>query len=186
MTVRMGRNLETEFEALYHRHYRYVLGYCGRRVPPSDVQDAVADTFLVAWRRFDEIPAGEAQRPWLYGVAYRVIGNKRRSDSRRRRLSERVAGLRAASVESPDVQVVRRVADRGVLEAVGKLSDLDREVILLALWEELTSPEIAGVLNISEAAVRKRTSRARKRLQALLKVPHGVADTTVQETGGFA
>lgn len=182
----MGRNADAEFEALYHRHYRFVLGYCGRRVPSSDVQDAVAETFLVAWRRLDEIPSGEAQRPWLYGVAYRVIGNKRRSHSRRQRLAERVAGIRPAPVESPDVQVVRRIADRDVLEAVGKLKDLDREVILLALWEELTGPEIAEVLNISEAAVRKRTSRARKRLQGLLSAPRAVADTAVPETGGVA
>ena len=180
----MAQHAEAEFEALYHRHYRHVLGYCGRRVPSSDVQDAVADTFLVAWRRFDEVPAGDAERPWLYGVAYRVIGNQRRSESRRRRLTDRVGGVRAPHIESPDLQVVRREADRDVMAALAELNAADREVVLLNLWEELTGPEIARVLGISEAAVRKRTSRARKRLKRLLEARPTLPGAAIQETGG--
>ena len=53
---------EDGYEALYARHYRQILAYCGRRLPSDDTLDAVADTFLVAWRRRDEIPAGDAER----------------------------------------------------------------------------------------------------------------------------
>ncbi len=161
---------EDGYEALYARHYRQILAYCGRRLPSDDTLDAVADTFLVAWRRRDEIPAGDAERAWLYGVAFRVVSNYRRSARRRRRLNERVERLRAPTPEEPDGQVLRREADRRVIAALGRLAPLDREVLLLRLWEELPSAQIAAALGISDAAVRKRTSRARRRLARQLDV----------------
>jgi RNA polymerase sigma-70 factor (ECF subfamily) len=160
---------DATFEAMYHRHFRHVLAYCGRRLPTSEAADAASDTFLVAWRRFAEMPEGEGERPWLYGVAHKVVSNHRRSAGRRGRLTERVKASRRTTVTDTAVQVVRAEADREVLEAVARLDPLDREVIRLSLWEELPSPQVATALGISEAAVRKRKSRARRRLQRRLQ-----------------
>ena len=168
----MERQIDTRdgaFEAMYDRNFRHVLAYCGRRLPSSDAADAAADTFLVAWRRFAEMPDGERERPWLYGVAYRVISNQRRSTSRRGRLTERLRTAGHRIVDDAAVQVVRAESHREVLNAIDRLEPLDREVLMLSLWEELSSPEIAETLGISEAAIRKRKSRARRRLQRLLK-----------------
>lgn len=160
---------DADFEAVYQRHFRHVLAYCGRRMPSSEAPDAASETFLVAWRRFAEMPRGEAERPWLYGVAYRVISNHRRSAGRRVRLTERLKVVDRRTVEDASVQVVRGEADREVLEALARLDEIDREVVMLSLWEELSSPEVAEALGISEAAVRKRKSRARRRLQKQLE-----------------
>jgi len=174
----MKPQIQTEdgtFEAMYHRHFRHVLAYCGRRLPASEAADAVSDTFLVAWRRFAEMPGGEGERPWLYGVAHKVVSNHRRSAGRRGQLTERVKAIRRATVSDTAVQVVRAEADREVLEAIAQLAQLDQEVILLSLWEELPSPQVATALGISEAAVRKRKSRARRRLQRLLQPREEIA-----------
>lgn len=50
---------------------------CGEPPTPKDAADAVAETFLVAWRRLPEVPSGEEARPWLYGVARRTLANQR-------------------------------------------------------------------------------------------------------------
>ncbi|NNC91312.1 MAG: sigma-70 family RNA polymerase sigma factor [Acidimicrobiia bacterium] len=163
------------FVAMYHRHFRHVLAYCGRRLPSSEAADAASDTFLVAWRRFAEMPEGEGERPWLYGVAYRVVSNHRRSAGRRGRLAERLKSNVRAPVTDTAVQVVRGEADREVFEAIAQLDRTDQEVIMLSLWEELPSPDVASALGISEAAVRKRKSRARRRLQRLLQPREGTA-----------
>jgi RNA polymerase sigma factor (sigma-70 family) len=148
------------FEAMYLAHYPAVLSYVRRRTSsPDDVADAIAETFTTAWRRVDEIPAGDAARLWLYGVARRVLANHRRGERRRTALAER---LRAELVAWAEPAV-----DRGhgeVRAAFQRLSDADRELLSLVGWEGLSTAEIATVLGCSRGTVRLRLHRARKRL----------------------
>src|SRR4029453_6989545 len=77
-----GARVEALFRAPPHAR----LGYARRRVDrPEDAADVVADTMLVAWRRLDEVPSGRETRPWLFGVARRVLANGRRGRGRRDR-----------------------------------------------------------------------------------------------------
>jgi RNA polymerase sigma-70 factor, ECF subfamily len=163
----IGReSAEVRFRRLYAEHGRAVLAYAVRRCgDPQDAADVVAETFLVAWRRFADVPAGEEAKLWLYGVARRVLANQHRAVSRRNRLAERLreelpTALQAVS-DPP-------AADRAVLQALRELSDDDREILLLAAWEQLEPVEIAHVLGISRVAVRSRLHRARSRLRARL------------------
>src|SRR5579862_5304806 len=73
-----GGQTETEsarrrlFEALFRKHIAGIASYCRWRSPTtSEAEDAVAEVFLVAWRRLDDVPGGEAARPWLYATARR-------------------------------------------------------------------------------------------------------------------
>ena len=68
------------FESLFREHHAAVRGYALRRGPPDMAPDVVAETFLVAWRRLDDVPADPL--PWLYGVARRGLANARRSADR--------------------------------------------------------------------------------------------------------
>lgn len=80
------------FEALFREHVAGIASYCHwQSRSPGDVDDAVAEVFLVAWRRLEDMPRGEAVRPWLYGTARRVIANQARSQARRSRLQERLS-----------------------------------------------------------------------------------------------
>ena len=76
---------DTRFVEVYESFFRLVYGYCLRRTSPDKVDDAVAETFLVAWRRIGDVPIGDAALPWLYGVAYRVLSTQWRARSRRGR-----------------------------------------------------------------------------------------------------
>lgn len=84
---------DARFREVHDRFYRHVYAYCRRRTGPDSVEDAVAETFLVVWRRSDQIPSGDRALPWLYGVAYRVVANQWRSAVRRARLAGKVASL---------------------------------------------------------------------------------------------
>ena len=69
------------FEAVYAAYHGPVLGYVLRRTGnPDDAADVLADTFLTAWRRLEDLPPEPAARLWLYGVARRVLANHRRGD----------------------------------------------------------------------------------------------------------
>lgn len=158
---------EARFSGLYASTFDALLGFALRRVArPEDAADVVAETFLVAWRRFDDIPPGDEARLWLYGVARRTLANQRRGAERRMALTERIGSrLRrelAAAVPDPADRITEQVVVR---EALDRLADRDREVLELTAWEGLTGPEIAVVLGVSEVAVRARLSRARRRFR---------------------
>lgn len=160
----VDRAPDAAFARLYEDHYHQVLGYCLRRTNRASAEDAAAEVFTIAWRKFAEIPAGDRALSWLYGVAYRVLSHQWRSTRRFRNLVNRLGGLRQDTVPGPEAQVVRRAQDRQVLNAASRLSEADQEILKLAGWEALPHDQIADVLGISVAAVAQRFSRAKKRL----------------------
>jgi RNA polymerase sigma-70 factor (ECF subfamily) len=140
-----------------------VLGYVMRRTGNGhDAADVLAETFLTAWRRLDDIPGGENTRPWLYGVARRVLANHHRGERRRLALGDR---LRA---ELADVTVTADTEPGEVADAFATLPDGDRELLSLVAWEGLDHGQIAVALGCSRNAVRVRLHRARRRLTAEL------------------
>jgi len=161
------REARVAFERLYADTYRKVLAYARRRTrSPSDADDVVAATFLVAWRRIDEAVGAEHPLAWLYGVAYRVLANQRRSARRKARLSSRVA----EATEGLEADIAPAVAEshealRRVFAAMETLPAADREVLRLAAFEELSHAEIAQVIGVRPGLVRSRLYRARRRLQ---------------------
>jgi RNA polymerase sigma factor (sigma-70 family) len=165
-TEALGRELaQARFSVLYRRHGRAILAYALRRTGDSeDAADAVAETFLVAWRRLDEVPITEA-RLWLYGVARRVIANQDRAERRRTALGQRLSQTLRTELATHAPASAEAAA---VLRAMSGLRPEDRELLLLVSWEELTPAQAAKVLDISALAARSRLHRARRRLRALL------------------
>ncbi|KRC64920.1 RNA polymerase subunit sigma-24 [Aeromicrobium sp. Root236] len=168
-----SRDHDERFRTFYAEHFDALLAYAVRRVPQrEDAADVVADTFLVAWRRVDELPPGDEARLWLYGVARKVLFNLRRSRQRRDRLGLRLRHeLAHAAAEDATADVTERIALRA---ALSRLGEIDREVLTLTVWEELEPREIAQVLGLSAQTVRTRLSRARARLREQLGNDMGV------------
>lgn len=145
------------FETLFRQVYQPLQSYVARRVAAEAVDDAVADTLLVLWRRLEDVPA-EMALPWAYGVARRCVANARRGDVRRGQLVQRLSAQPVAL--QPDA------ADdtSGLQAALASMSDDDRELIRLWAWEQLQPREIAIVLGISPNAVSIRLHRAKREL----------------------
>ncbi len=168
MSVRMLRARDEEwFRSLYHDNYRPLLAYARRRVDRAVADEVVADTFLTAWRRRDDIPDGN-ERPWLFGVARNTIRNAARASRRQRGVREKLRGLpkpapaNSAPADSSSAGVDERAS---VLRAaLSGLSEADREVLMLVAWEELSYDEIGQMLYLTPNAVAIRVHRARRRL----------------------
>lgn len=161
---------ETRFRELFDAEARQLLGYAMRRTDsPEDAADVVAESFMVAWRRLGEIPQGFEARLWLYGVARRVVANHRRGDLRQTRLCERLArqlDIGAATRAGPEAETAGIV--RAALE---RLSEVDRELLLLTNWEGLSPSELGRAMDIPPSTIRTRLQRAHERLRAELE--HG-------------
>ena len=95
-----------EFERLYNAYRLAVHGYCARRTSSADAADAVSETFLVAWRRFDEVAPEPDTLPYLYSVAAKVLSNLRRSSRRRSQLGLKLEALGVAPSTDPMTIVV--------------------------------------------------------------------------------
>lgn len=187
------------FEGLFDEHHRAVLGYALRRAGgPHDAADVVAETFLVAWRRIDDVPFGDDTRPWLFGVARRVLANHHRGERRRTQLSARLGEQLSAQLTSPAEGAASGSPDGPLAEvglagplgpALAALAPDDREILLLTAWEGLTPAQIATALDLRGSTVRSRLRRARQRLELALGHPAGGEPTppppsrdAVQET----
>lgn len=152
-----GASRIARLEALVEEHHEAVLRYVSRRAPRDNVDDVLADTFLVAWRRLDDVP--ENARPWLMGVARNVIATQARGARRREALALRLWSSHepaCAAIEEPESRV-------GV--ALEELSERDREAVILVFVEELTPAEAAQVLGQLPSTFRARLHRAKRRLK---------------------
>lgn len=154
---------ERRFERFYYAHHDRVAAYLLSRTDRDSAQDALARTFEIAWRRFDEVPA--QQLPWLLGVARRTIAEQRRAQGRREALLGRIAA--GAPIASEDQ--VGRIAERQVVaQALQRLTGPQREALLLVAWDGLSQRDAAMVVACSRVAFAVRLHRARQRLSVLL------------------
>lgn len=128
----------------------------------NDAADCMAETYRIAWEKRDRIPPGDQARPWLFGVARNVARRERTRDERAEAISRELALIteRSAIVTEPE--------DSASTAALSELSALDREIVTMLAWDELTPREIATILGLSPNAVRVRAYKARIRLRASL------------------
>jgi RNA polymerase sigma factor (sigma-70 family) len=157
---------QARFAELYETNYAAVAAYGRRRSSEAVAEDVAHETFLVAWRRLDDIPADPL--PWLLRVAWRVLANDRRGRARREALLDRLAQIgNAGWTENgePDREAIS-LPLRTALEA---LSPASLEALLLVAWEGLTPSSAAKVLGCSEPTFRARLFRARRALARALR-----------------
>jgi RNA polymerase sigma-70 factor (ECF subfamily) len=163
------------FEALFREHVAGVAAYCRWCLRSrGDAEDAVAEVFLVAWRRLEDVPTGEASRPWLYATARRVVANEARADARRSRLNEKLNGQPVAIEQNEEEPLAGQVH-----EALAALAPRDRELLFLAECEGFTASEIGRIMHRPPVTVRVRLHRAKRRFRAAFDARTPATATTL-------
>ncbi|MDJ0954912.1 MAG: sigma-70 family RNA polymerase sigma factor [Acidimicrobiia bacterium] len=155
---------DKRFRDIYEAYQRQVLAYFLRRTDAATARDGAAETFLVAWRRIDRVPDHEGALPWLFAVARRVLANQRRGRDRYAALNRKLSEAPSPTPPSPEAVMMRRAEDEQVLAAVARLRPMDREIVRLAVWEELPHAQIAEVVGTSPHAITQRLHRINRTL----------------------
>ncbi|MGH9214515.1 MAG: RNA polymerase sigma factor [Acidimicrobiales bacterium] len=156
---------EARFRELFEATYGVVRRYAYHRGASEGVaDDVVAQTFLVAWRRLDDVPDDDPV-PWLLAVARNVGRNERRGGRRRLALVHRLAAPRPVP---PPPEPADGAGVQAVHAALAGLDTADQEILRLVAWDDLTPAQAATVLGCSPGAARVRLHRARRRLAAEL------------------
>ncbi|MFX0539113.1 RNA polymerase sigma factor [Ornithinimicrobium sp. Y1847] len=171
---------EAGFRELYEHAYDDVLRFVQRRAHPSHAEDVTAEVFLVAWRRYAELPLDlDSRRAWLFGVTYRVLANARRGEDRRAALAVRIAD--AYDGIEPGLHPDEVGLRLDLARAWRQLPATHQEALALTIWEDLSSTQAAQVLGISATAYRLRLSRARRALRTHLRPDTALATTTADQ-----
>ena len=148
---------------LYERYARQIHSYClhqlGNR---EEAEDATQSTFLNAFRGIQRGVDPEFESAWLYKIAQNVCLTRQRSSSRRRRVES------PGDLEAMHDYVPAHQADPDELirlpEALESMPEQQRRALLLREWQGLSYKEIAGELDLSQAAVETLLFRARRTL----------------------
>jgi RNA polymerase sigma-70 factor, ECF subfamily len=152
---------QIRFEHMFRDHVDAIRRYSRSRLASLDeAEDVTQQTFLVAFRKLDELKDDHAL-PWLYGIARRTTLSHRRAQERQQRISMKMRLERVAPVQDAAALPL-------VFRALASLRELEQEVLLLHAVDGLSSSEAAAVLDCSPAAYRVRLHRARRKLRSRL------------------
>jgi len=153
------------FSTLWAEYSPRVMAYAQRHVDHSMAQDVVAETFLVAWRRLEDVPGHPL--PWLLVVARNTISSQRRSRYRQDLGASEFERLErvAEPATGADVVATERAS---MLSGLASLTFKQREALLLVAWDGLSPEQAAKVAGCATSAFRVRLCRARRRLRSTI------------------
>lgn len=164
----MSENTPEIFEAEAMQHindlYRTALRLTRSRI---DADDLVQETYMQAWKSFDQYEPGTNCRAWLYKILFNKYDHHRRKMITRAKYVTEADDL--VFELSPGTEPVpETLTDRAVIEALNALPEHYRSVVLLADVHEFDYKEVAEILQIPIGTVMSRLSRARTRLRQAL------------------
>jgi RNA polymerase sigma factor (sigma-70 family) len=164
--------VQRPFDQVFEREYALLRGYVYRRLGSSVADEVAAETFAVAYRRWGDLDPSRPVRPWLYGIAANLLRHHWRKERRMLRAYAR-SGLdpifgpdEDESVERADAKAQKQALAAGLAE----LRPVDREILLLHAWADLTDAEVAEALSLPVGTVKSRLHRTRERMRNRLAV----------------
>ena len=156
-----------EFEAAALPHLNDLFRTAARLLGnPTEAEDVVQETYLLAWKSFDRFELGTDCRAWLFTIMFNAVRHYRR-----RWLDRRVTGEAAEILEetvSYTPPVPEELTDQDVFSALDGIPPEFRAVVLLADVQDFSYKEIAGILRVPMGTVMSRLSRGRQLLRIAL------------------
>jgi RNA polymerase sigma-70 factor (ECF subfamily) len=150
---------------LYDRYQAAVRRFVARATcDAEDVDDLVHATFLELARSAERYDGRASCRPWLIGIAARLLRRRRRSLGQLMNVLSSLRGLRAAQADPRSVLQARGDVDR----ALARISEVKRVTLLMAEVEGLSCAEIAAAMQVPIGTVWTRLHAARRELRRVL------------------
>ncbi len=129
-------------------------------------EDLCQETFIKGWIKLKSLKKHEAFPGWITTIARRTCLNAIDKRNRQREVGEEESALEKLNPTLPPSYSPARII---LEEAIYRLSLRDRQLITLSYFEELSSDEVAEIMDISAGTVRVSLMRAREKLKVILK-----------------
>ncbi len=142
---------------------------------PAEADDATQETLIAACRGLASFRGEAALRTWVTRITLNVCRSRLRRHRVRQALQDTLQALHLLSGARPEPEetAIQNEADRQLWQVVEALDEKHRLPVILRYVQELSVPEIAGILGINEGTVHSRLHYARQKLQAQLDPPLG-------------
>jgi RNA polymerase sigma-70 factor (ECF subfamily) len=148
--------------------YRFGRSLCGTG---DDAQDVLQDTLVTLFQRIGDFRGESSFRTWLYAIARSQCSRRRRKVHRESLPGDESIAMQQLSDSAPSAaDLLSAAADRNVVQdAIDRLPELYREVLVLRDIEGLTAPEVGAALELTVEAVKSRLHRARAKVRESLE-----------------
>jgi RNA polymerase sigma-70 factor (ECF subfamily) len=157
-----------EFRVVYEQHFNFVWRSARRLgVPDASVDDVVQDVFVTVYRRLAEFEGRSQLKTWIFGILRHTVRDLRRTQ--RRKPTEAMEREPVAREHSPLEAAAQREGTKLLHEVLMSLDEDQREVFVLAEFEQLSAPEIGAALELNINTVYSRLRSARQGFDAALK-----------------
>ncbi|MFT3799313.1 RNA polymerase sigma factor [Microbacterium sp.] len=168
------------FASLFDRHAPAIFRYAAQRMGDDRAEDIMSETFLVAFeKRASYDPAIENARPWLLGIATRLMHKHSRLEARawKGMVADMAASLAPDMIEQAGARLDAARLTRRLASALRRLSASDRDTLLLYAWGDLDYAGVAAALDVPIGTVRSRLNRARRLLRDAAERPQNEQET---------
>jgi RNA polymerase sigma-70 factor (ECF subfamily) len=175
--IAFSRGSTDAFDELFSRYKQPLFGFfCRRMADSAQAEELTQESFVAIIRASSRYQPSALFRTYLYAIGLKILrAYQRKTAFRNSFLGAPKADHEPAGKNNPEAEFLLR-------QAMGKLDHLEREILLLREFEELSYAEIAEVLNLPLNTVRSRLFRARLSLRELLI---STAHTSGAELGKF-
>jgi len=162
------------FRSIYDHTFSIMLRIAVKVVLDQDAAEELChDAYIKLYERIDLFPDADQAKYWLIRVVKNSALNYAKRKQRERRAYERVLSESRKHTESADTAMLRKESEVAVQEALQKLPEGMRMILVMKEYSELSYKDIAGALGITEANVKVRMFRARQKLGQILEESHG-------------
>lgn len=163
-------NDDEAFTELYEKYFPPVYGMIFARLKDvTAADDVVSEIFMKVALNLDSHDKKYAFSTWLFTIARNTLADYYRRQIRRFEESwNEFLDREAPIIDQPEEKLLASEQTEELLRAVGKLTELQRRIIELKYWSELSNVEIAEILGLSASNVGFIHYQAMKRLRAML------------------
>lgn len=166
---RMAMGETQALDDLYARHGGAILGFLISRLSNRQLaEEILQDVMLAAWRNARAFRGDSKVKTWLL-----VIARNRAINVQRKRSLDMVQLNESFNYQSEDTgpmeKMVKQSNREAVQEAIQQLPEAQKEVLILVFYHQLSGPEVAEVLGISQGTVKSRLHRAKDQLKRVLR-----------------
>jgi len=161
---------EDTFRLVYDHVYPIIFRIAYRITGSVDVAEELCqEAFIKYYERVDTFPDRDQAKYWLIRVTKNLSLNVAKRVSRERKAYERVYHEPQRRANTGEDEVIRNEEALAVQEALQRLPEKFKTVLVLKEYGDLNYREISSILGITEGNVKVRVFRARERLMEILK-----------------
>ncbi|WP_256728695.1 RNA polymerase sigma factor [Microbacterium oleivorans] len=181
--IERSANEPSAFALLFDRHAPAIYRYAVQRLEEGSAEDVMSETFLVAFekRAAYDLAIVDA-RPWLFGIATRLMRKRVRLEARawKGMVADLAAQLSPDMIEQAGARLDAARLTRRLASALRGLPASDRDTLLLYAWGDLDYAGISRALDVPIGTVRSRLNRARR----ILRTAAGTTDPDLEKEHG--